>query len=261
MVVAVGATAKPVTMSNPNSLSIQRRKYTQRHGSLEGFTPAPVIDTATGEVIIPPLEEHEARRLELKQKVRTMNESLLVVAEICHTIMAEKTWERFGFVDPRDFFETEGPIAYRTVQRAVLIWQAYLAVPEGERPDVLKAFEIIGTHKAGVAAPAIKEHPESWREWIEDAQRMTVEALQEKALLTRGLKSRLNDDAHDKLLGFLLKNAPDQNYREEIEGVFKDGFVLTGSPNAWAVLIGMVREVKTEWAERAARTKKGQANL
>lgn len=240
------------------SLSVQRRKHIQKHG-----TPlVRKIDTETGEVIIPPLEEHEARRLELKRKVRTMNESLLVVAEICHTIMQEKTWERFGFVDPRDFFETEGPIAYRTVQRAVLIWQAYLAVPEGDRSDVLKAFENIGTHKAGVAAPAIKEHPESWREWVEDAQRMTVEALQEKALLTRGLKSRLNDDAaHDKLLAFLLKNAPDQNYREEIESVFKDGFVLTGSPNAWAVLIGMIREVAVEWRERAARTQKGQANL
>lgn len=219
------------------------------------------VDRATGEIIIPPLEDHEARRLELKQKVRTMNESLLVVAEICYTITQEKTWERCGYVDPRDFFEAEGPIAYRTVQRAVLIWQAYLAVPEGDRPEMLKAFEEIGTHKAGIAAPAIKEHPEMWKAWVDDAKRMSVDALQEQALLARGLKSRVSDDGHDKLLGFLLKNAPDQNFREEIEAVFKDGFVLTGSPNAWAVLIGMVREVKTEWAERAARTKKGQANL
>lgn len=226
-----------------------------------------LVDLETGEVvsriegIIPPLPVHEKLRLELQQKVRTMNESVMVVAEVCHEIMRTRIWERFGYVDPREFFEHEGPIAYRTVQRAVLIWSAYLAVPEGERPAALRALEEIGSHKAGVAAPAIKAHPETWQEWVTDAQRMSVEALQEKALTARGLKSKATDPDDDKLLRYLLDHAPDNDFREEIEGVFKSGFVITGSKSAWAVLIGMAREVKLDWADRAQRTQKGQANL
>jgi hypothetical protein len=224
-----------------------------------------MIDQQTGEVVadlvIPPLPEHEKLRLELQQKVRTMNESLMVVAEVCHEIVRSRTWERFGYVDAREFFENEGPIAYRTVQRAVLIWSAYLAVPEGERPKALKALEEIGSHKAGVAAPAIRAHPETWEEWTRDAKRMSVEALQEKALTVRGLKSKATDPDDDKLMKYLLEHAPDNDFREEIEGVFSNGFVITGSKSAWAVLIGMAREVKLDWAERAKRTQKGQANL
>lgn len=214
-----------------------------------------------GSLTVPALEEHEKLRLELKQKVRTMNESLMVVAEVCHEIMRQRTWERFGYVDARGFFEHEGPIAYRTVQRAVLIWSAYLAVPEGQRVKALKALEEIGSHKAGVAAPAIKAHPDEWEEWVRDAQRMSVEALQEKALTARGLKSKATDPDDDKLMKYLLEHAPDNDYREEIEGVFKDGFQIAGSRSAWAVLIAMAREVKLDWAERAKRTQKGQANL
>ncbi len=214
---------------------------------------------------IPPLEQHEKLRLELQQKVRTMNESLLVVAEVCHEIVRERTWERFGYVSGREFFETEGPIAYRTVQRAVSIWQAYLAaagsVGPGGHSEILRALEQIGTHKAAAIAPAICEDPEHWRDWIKDAEAMSIEAISEKSLLARGLQSKATAAADEKLLGYLLKHAPDNDFREEVEAVFRDGMVLAGTHSAWAVLIAMCREVRAEWRERVQRTQKGQANL
>ena len=221
--------------------------------------------------IIPPLEAHEATLLRLQQIWRKVNESHMEAAEATWGAYQEKLWERFGFVDPAQFFEDRIGVSFRHVQRVLSIWRAYLAVPEHDMAEARAALTEIGVHKAAIIAPKLVEtaaenHPDGlveWRKLVADAKTHTIQALQDKISTERGIARKTPDKEADRTLAFLRSRCPDGaagEYWQELEGVIRDGMVLGGTSNVWAVLIAMARECKVDWAERANRVRKGQGH-
>lgn len=228
---------------------------------------AEMAPKAAGDVVIPPLEPHEAALLRLQQIWHRVNQSHMEAAEATWAAYQEKIWERHGYVDPPQFFEDRVGVSFRNVQRVLSVWRAYLAVPEADMDEARAALTEIGTHKAAIIAPKLAEstdeHPVDWRKLVADAKTHSIQALQDKVSTERGIARKTKEPDDDRTMAFLRLRCPDGpegDYWQEMETVLRNGMVLGDTRSVWAVLIAMCREVKIDWQERADRVRRGHGH-
>lgn len=213
---------------------------------------------AAKDVVIPPLSPDEALELKAQQITRKMNACHMEAAETYHEVYREKLWERRGHADLTDYFEDVIGIAYRTAMRAIQIWEAHLALPEGERPAALTALAEIGINKAGIVAPAIKEQPLEWTKWTQSAREMSREALQEQVTKARGLPPRAGT-AGDRLYNTFVSRLTKEQ-REEFEEIFRAGKAVAESEDFVVITTLAYIEAGASWIQQADRIRSGHGN-
>lgn len=201
----------------------------------------------------PGLEEHEKIDLALRQMGRRMGQSFLAAAALIHQAQEQRAYQRFGFEDVLKYAEDRLQIKYRTLKRWLACWEAVLRVPEPQQAEVKAAFAEIGSHKAGVLAPAVGHEDADWRVLAQFAVKATEEALQERVSADLGhARAGSGDDPGAKFLRYLLTNCPPEA-EALIKETFESGFKLCGSKNAWAVMVALCEETAPGWLERVEK--------
>lgn len=247
-------------MSESPISSQPRKPRTRKPATLDEAIARVQEDEAQKQVIIPPLDPDAALELEAQQATQRMNHCHMEAAEVYWRIVNEKLWERRGYADGPQYFEDRIGIAYRTAQRAVAIWEAHLALPEGDqRIAARSALEQIGVHRAAIIAPAIKEQPTEWQKWTETARTHSQEALQEQVTNARGIPSKSSRHSDDRMYHAFLNQVP-PDAREEFEEIFRAGSALAETKDFIVVTILAYRDAKANWILAHERMKRGGGN-
>ena len=202
---------------------------------------------------VPGLEEHEKIDLELRQMGRRMGQSFLDAAALIHRARESRSYQRFGFEDVLKYAEDRLAIGYRSLARWLACWEAVLRVPEGEQAEVKAAFAEIGSHKAGILAPAVGSDQVDWRSLAQFAVKATEEALQSRVSADLGRSRAASGDAPgERFFRYLLANCPPEA-QDLIKQTFELGFKICGSKNSWAVFIALCEEQAPGWLERVEK--------
>ena len=200
---------------------------------------------------VPPLPDHERLRLEMHQCVARAAGSLIDFAERAAQFIAQQFYTRYGCEDARTYFDRQGPVSWRTCQKALAVWEGLCRLPEPERPGARKALAAIGTHKAAALAPLLGHEGQDWRKWVAFAQEATEEALQEAVSDARGARPRGGAaPAEERLARLILANLPEEA-REEVEQVFEAMYRIMGSRNSYAAFLYLIAHAKDDVLHRA----------
>jgi hypothetical protein len=244
------------TSSRPDVKARKPRKPTTLDDAIRQVKEAEAQKT----VVIPPLDSDATLELEAQQVTQRMNHCHMEAAEIYWRVVREKLWERRGYADGPQYFEERVGIQYRTAQRAVAIWEAHLALPEGEERIAAKqALESIGVHRAAIIAPVIKEQPLEWQKWTETARTHSQEALQEQVTRARGIPSKSSPHSDDRMYHAFLNQVP-PDAREEFEEIFRAGSALSETKDFVVVTILAYKDAKMNWLAAHDRMKRGGGN-
>jgi len=209
-------------------------------------------------VVIPALTDDEALEVKGIEVTRGISKAHMVAAATYYEIWTRKLWEYRGIAGPAEYFENVIGIAWRTCQQALAIWEAHLALPEGERGDARVALEGLGVYKAGLLAPIVKEHPEEFGKWIETAKSLSRDALQERVSQARGLPPKKGTDG-DRLYNTFVGRL-DNEQREEFEDTYRALKLITASDDFVVNTAVAYREGKVDWLAQAERIRTGHGN-
>ena len=202
-------------------------------------------------VVLPAQPEHERLRLEMHQCVERAAGSLIDFAERAAQFIAKGYYARYGCEDARTYFAQQGPVSWRTCQKALAVWEGLCRLPEPERPAARKALAAIGSHKASILAPLLGETGQDWRKWIDFAEGATEEAVQEAVSAARGAQPRgAAAPPEERLARLILANLPEEA-RPEVEQVFEGMYQIMGSRNSYAAVIYIFAHMKDEVLLRA----------
>ena len=200
----------------------------------------------------PAVPRHEEVDTLLRQHVKRIELGFFEFLELADEAISGKYHEKWGYVDAGPYFEERIGVGYRSLCRRLAVLEGLRALPPAEMPHAKEVLAELGAHRASILAPAFKQEPGDWREWVELAHGSTEDALQEAVSSALGLRPRGKAGAPgERFLGYML-NAVPPDRREQVAWVFQEMAKIGGDPgNKWsplAVFLQLVNFGETELA-------------
>lgn len=186
---------------------------------------------------------------ELRRLSTRIESDFFAVCELVQEAIDGAYYARFGFADAERYLEDRLGLSYRSVRRRLAVLDAVRALPAKDQEDAKTQLAAVGSHKAAALAPALRQDPQGWREWVKTAAAETVEAVQGRVTRALGLKPRGSTETPgSRFLAYVLNQVGDA--RDEVEETFRLGGQLARSDHAVAVFISLCREVLPDWRAR-----------
>jgi hypothetical protein len=188
----------------------------------------------------PRWQEIDAR---LQQLARGLLEAFLEFAQTVGDAYDEKVWERFGFQGPERYFSERIGIKPRTFRRYLRVQDMLGRLPADGRDTAMDKVARIGSHKAAIIAAAVERDPARFDIWVENAEQMTEEALQERVSQTLGLPARGGaadgGEPGERFARYLLNVVP-ADRRDQVEWVLDTIQTVGGYRNYVTALLDLV---------------------
>jgi hypothetical protein len=127
---------------------------------------------------------------ELRYRATRLESDFLTIVELCQEVIERGYYARFQYRDAESYLEQRIGLSYRSVRRRLGTIEAIQKLPANERKPARAALVEIGSHKASIVAPALRNDPSGWREWVGKAKAVPEAALQQSVSLALGHRPR-----------------------------------------------------------------------